>query len=112
MCFSQTIVSKLAGKRIYLHRKDGTDHTDGFVGLQTFLNTKKAAYGYTLEASIGTPTEADLNNIFNRLYNASGTKPANAIGILILCQGQGDQNIGGGASVNPFNGFADRFGKV
>ena len=33
LCFPQTIVSKLSGKRIFLHRKDGTDHSDGFVGL-------------------------------------------------------------------------------
>jgi hypothetical protein len=111
LCHPQAIASKLAGKRIYLHRKDGNDHSDGFVGLQKLLEAKKAVYGYTLESSAGSPSESDLNTLFNRLYTA-GAKPANAIDILIFCQGQGDQNVGGGASTNPFAGFADRFAKV
>ncbi|MDB5049085.1 MAG: hypothetical protein JWO30_2156 [Fibrobacteres bacterium] len=112
LCFPQTITSKLSGKRIFLHRKDGTDHTDGFVGLQKMLDAKKSIYGYTFESSTGSPGEAELNALYNRLYKGAGAHDAGTIDILILCQGQGDQNVGGGASVNPFANAADRFQKV
>ena len=111
MVYSQTVASKLNGKRIYLHRKDGGDHTDGFVGLKTLLEAKKAAYGYILESSTGTTNETDLNNLYNRLYTG-GPKAANTIDIFILCQGQGDQNVGGGSGGNPFANPALRFGKI
>ena len=113
MCFSQTVTSNLKGKRIYLHRHDGGDHTDGYIGLQTMLQAKQAAYGYILESSTGSPGEADMNTLFDRLYKNDGKpKAANTIDIMIFCQGQGDQNVGGGVSVNPFAGSADRFTKV
>ena len=76
LCFPQTIVSKLSGKRIFLHRKDGTDHSDGFVGLQKILDAKKTVYGYSFESSTGSPTEADLNTLFNRLYKGTGARDA------------------------------------
>lgn len=111
VCFSQG-TSKLKGMKIYLHRKDAGDHTDGYVGLKNLLDTKKTVYGYTFESTAGSMGEVELNALYNRLYKAGGVKQTNTIDILIFCQGQGDQNVGGGSSTNPFGGATARYSQV
>lgn len=111
LCFGQTQTSKLAGKRIYLHRQN-EDHSPGYNGLSELLLAKKASHGYNFEYTEGSANEAVLNTLVDRLYKAPGVQAANAIDILILCQGQGDQNIGGGNTGSPGVGGAARFAKV
>lgn len=92
--FSQTLDTRLKGKRIYMHKNDG-GHQNGYDGLRDLLIANKAAYGYEFEftgPSLGFPA---LDSLFNRLYKGPNEpRQANTIDILIFCQGEGDGNMG------------------
>lgn len=94
--FSQTVDSKLKGKRIYMHKNDG-GHQGGYDGLKALLEANKGIYGYEFEATGLNLSDEQLNTLFGRLYKGpDAAKPANAIDILIFCQGEGDGNMGRG----------------
>jgi hypothetical protein len=104
---SQTVVSKLNGKRIYMHRQDA-GHQDGYNGMTTLLQSNAAKYGYTFEYSVSPLNETALNAVFNRLYKPGVPNASNTIDILIFCQGEGDRNAAG----NPFPNTTVRFGQI
>ncbi|MDB5106694.1 MAG: hypothetical protein JWP91_4383 [Fibrobacteres bacterium] len=102
--FSQTVPSKLAGKRVYVLREwvDG-GHQNGFQALKDLVEANAKVYGYTAEVPANPLNQTDLNAVFARLYKGDGTKPANAIDVMVFSQGEGDWNVTG----NPLIGGAD-----
>jgi hypothetical protein len=107
--FSQTVVSKLKGKRIYLSRQEA-GHQNGYDGLRKLLEDNKAVYGYEFEYSASPLPQSQLDAVFSRLYKPTDVlpRPSSTIDILIFCQGEGDRNIAG----DPFPGAPERMTKV
>jgi hypothetical protein len=102
--FAQTQVSKLNGKKVYVLREwvDG-GHQNGFQALKDLVEANAKTYGYTAEVPANPLNQNDLNAVFARLYKGDGTKPANAIDVMVFSQGEGDWNVTG----NPLIGGAE-----
>ena len=108
---AQTIATSLSGKRIYLHG-NSYGHAIGFQAVVDLLQSRKAVYGYGFEYTAGPTTESRLDSLVQRLYDPARPRTANTIDILIICQGEGDANIGGNWSTTPLPGAAERFARV
>jgi hypothetical protein len=88
--------SKLSGKKVYMLREwvDG-GHQNGFQALKDLVEANAKVYGYTAEVPANPLNATDLNAVFSRLYGADGSKPANAIDVMIFSAGEGDWNVTG-----------------
>ncbi len=93
---AQAQVSKLKGKKVYVLREwvDG-GHQNGFQALKDLVEGNATTYGYTAEVPANPLNQNDLNAVFARLYKGDGTKPANAIDVMVFDQGEGDWNVTG-----------------